>query len=215
VERQRVVPVVREVCRQTKVPVSVDTAKMAVARAALDNGARIINDVTGFQGDPHMIPLAVESGAGLCVMHMQGTPQTMQDRPTYDDVVHDIFTYLTERRDCLLNLGVDPRCICVDPGIGFGKTHEHNLQLLSHCHEFLALECPLLVGHSRKAFIGAVLGDKQADRTAGTIGVALALAAQGVHVLRVHDVKLVKQALTLFAVTGGMESPIRNTISGT
>jgi dihydropteroate synthase len=165
----------------------------------------IINDVTGFEGDPDMIPLASESRVGVCVMHMRGTPATMQDNPTYDDVVEDIAAYLRQRRDRLVEAGIAASRICLDPGIGFGKTHPHNLDLLRHCDRFLSLGCPLLVGPSRKAYIAHVLRDKQVDRTAGTIGVALSLAAQGVHVLRVHDVGPVKQALKLFASTGGLD----------
>ena len=164
----------------------------------------IINDVTGLEADPEMVPLALASRAGVCVMHMQGTPATMQDDPSYHDVVEEVHDHLRQRRDGLVNAGLDVSRICLDPGIGFGKTHQHNLELLRHCDRFLSLGCPLLVGPSRKGFISHVLGDKLADRTAATIGVALALATQGVHVLRVHDVGPVTQALRLFAATGGL-----------
>ena len=160
--------------------------------------------MTGLEGDPRMPGVARETGAGVCVMHMQGTPQTMQDDPQYGDVVEDIFGYLRERRDALLAHGLDRHKICLDPGIGFGKTHEHNLTLLAHCGRYHELGCPLLVGHSRKGFIGKVLGDKHADRTAGTIGIALALARQGVQIVRVHDVLPVRQALRLFDAVGGI-----------
>jgi dihydropteroate synthase len=204
-ELRRVVPVVAELCRRTDVPVSIDTYKSAVARAALDAGAEIVNDVTGMEHDPQMTGLAAESGAGVCVMHMQGTPRTMQDNPVYDDVVQDVLRYLAGRREALIAAGVAQDRICLDPGIGFGKTHEHNLALLSHCRHFHELGCPLLVGPSRKGFIGKVLGDKQKDRTAGTIGVALALAAQGAQIVRVHDVGPVRDALLLFEASGGWE----------
>ncbi len=204
-ELQRVAPVVADVCRRTSVPVSIDTYKAAVARAALDAGAEIINDVTGMVHDPAMPALAAESGAGVCVMHMQGTPQTMQDDPGYDDVVEDVFCYLAARRDALIAAGVAKERICLDPGIGFGKTHEHNLTLLAACRRFHALGCPLLVGPSRKGFIGKVLDDTEADRAAGTIGVVLALAVQGVQIVRVHDVGPVRQALLLFEASGGLE----------
>jgi dihydropteroate synthase len=204
-ELRRVVPVVAELCRRTDVPVSIDTYKSAVARAALDAGAEIVNDVTGMEHDPQMTGLAAESGAGVCVMHMQGTPRTMQDNPVYDDVVQDVLRYLAGRREALIAAGVAQDRICLDPGIGFGKTHEHNLALLSHCRRFHELGCPLLVGPSRKGFIGRVLGDKQKDRTAGTIGVALALAAQGAQIVRVHDVGPVRDALLLFEASGGWE----------
>jgi len=138
-------------------------------------------------------------------MHMQGTPQTMQDNPTYHDVVDDIYKYLQRRRDELLAAGVQQIRICLDPGIGFGKTHFHNLSLLTNSHRFLNLGCPLLVGHSRKGFIGKVLADKEADRMAATIGVTLALARQGVQVIRVHDIAETSQALRLFDAVGGLD----------
>ncbi len=175
-ELRRVLPVVRGVCRQSKVPVSIDTSKAVVARAALDCGAQIINDVTGLEGDAAMLALAVESQAAVCAMHMQGTPATMQNCPAYGDVVAEIWQYLLARRDFLYGAGVAPARICLDPGIGFGKTHQHNLTLLAHCYRFRELGCPVLVGHSRKGFIAHVLADKQADRLPGTIGAALSLS---------------------------------------
>jgi len=204
-EVHRVATVVARLCELAKVPVSIDTSKAAVAREALAAGAEIINDVTGLTGDPQMASLAVDSGVGVCVMHMQGTPRTMQDDPSYADVVEDIFGYLRDRRDALLAEGIQRARLCLDPGIGFGKTHEHNLVLLSRCARYHALGCPLLVGHSRKGFIGSVLGDASADRTAGTIGVALSAARRGVQVLRVHDVARVREAMLLFEATGGMD----------
>ncbi|MDA1054276.1 MAG: dihydropteroate synthase [Planctomycetota bacterium] len=205
-ERKRVIPVIEAICEQVDIPVSIDTSKEIVARDAIAAGVEIINDVTGLEGDPRMVPLALESGAGICAMHMQGTPQTMQDAPVYDDVVVDIHRYLAARRDSLLASGFDHARICLDPGIGFGKTHQHNLTLLANCHRFHDLGCPLLVGHSRKGFIGKVLTDKEADRTAATLGVSIALALQGVHVIRVHDVAETSQALKLFAAVGGFDS---------
>jgi dihydropteroate synthase len=202
-ELRRVLPVITRLREQTSVPLSIDTTKAVVAREALRCGAEIINDVTGLAGDPEMVPLAVASGAGVCVMHMQGTPATMQDNPRYHDVVQEVYDYLRQRRDDLVAAGVDVARLCLDPGIGFGKTHQHNLELLQHCERFVALGCPVLVGPSRKGFIAHVLRDKHGDRTAGTIGVVLALAAQGVQVVRVHDVGPVKQALRLFAAAGG------------
>jgi dihydropteroate synthase len=206
-ELRRTVPVVQAVCERTRVPVSIDTSKAKVAAEAVAAGAQIINDVTGLEGDPAMLAVALESGAGVCAMHMQGTPQTMQDNPAYRDVVEEVLEYLRKRRDALLGSGIPGDRICLDPGVGFGKTHQHNLTLLANCHRFHELGCPLLVGHSRKGFIAHVLGDKQADRTAGTIGVALALARQGVQILRVHDVRQVKQALVLFHAVSGIMAP--------
>ena len=204
-ELRRVIPVVQAIAEKTKVPISVDTSKARVAYEAIAAGAEIINDVTGLTGDPQMMTIARESGAGICAMHMQGTPQTMQDHPHYEDVVEEIADYLRARRDALEAAGIPRDRICLDPGIGFGKTHEHNLELLVHCHRFHALGCPLLVGHSRKGFIAKIIGDKERDRTAGTIGVALALARQQVQVIRVHDVQPVRDALLLFAASGGID----------
>jgi len=204
-ELRRVLPVVRALCQQTNIPVSIDTSKARVAAEAIAAGAEIINDVTGFEGDPEMVSVAVESGVGVCAMHMQGTPQTMQDHPVYGDIVSEIGVYLCQRRDALLDAGVDAARICLDPGIGFGKTHQHNLSLLAASGTFHRFGCPLLIGHSRKGFIGHVLGDKLADRTAATVGVSLALARQGIQVLRIHDVLPTKHALHLFLAAGGLQ----------
>jgi dihydropteroate synthase len=205
-ELRRVLPVIEAVLHsQPAAVLSIDTSKAPVAKAALAAGVEIINDVTGTSGDPAMIEVAVAGGAGVCAMHMQGNPQSMQDNPFYDDVVDEIYAYLCERRDALTAAGIDRQRICLDPGIGFGKTHEHNITLMANCHRFHDLGCPLLVGHSRKAFIGKLIGNKEADRTAGTIGGALALARQGVQVIRVHDVAAIRQALILFETCGGLE----------
>lgn len=198
---RRVLPVIRTLSRQTTVPISIDSCSSIVAQAALDEGVQIINDVTGLQGDPLMLDVAVRSRAGICVMHMQGSPATMQDNPVYDDVVADVYQYLQRRRDALLDAGIEADRICLDPGIGFGKTHQHNVALLRNCARFLELGCPVLVGHSRKGFIGHILGDRRADRLAGTIGVAIALAIARTSVLRIHDIGPVRQALDLFAAT--------------
>ena len=204
-ELRRVIPVVAELSRRAAVPISIDTSKARVAREAVEAGAEIINDITALAGDAAMPQVARETQAGVCAMHMQGTPQTMQDNPSYADVVADVLAYLRERRRSLVAAGIDPERLALDPGIGFGKTHQHNLTLLSHCDRFHELGSPLVVGPSRKGFIAKILQDKQADRTAGTIGVALSLASQGVQIIRVHDVEPVRQALLLFEATGGIE----------
>ncbi len=201
---RRVLPVVKGLVGKTKVPISIDTSSSQVAQACLDAGAEIINDVTGLSGDHAMVEVARHSGAAVCVMHMQGTPQNMQDNPTYSDVVEDVFAYLKSRLAALVGAGLDPQRIALDPGVGFGKTHEHNLTLMAGCWRMHELGRPLLVGHSRKGFIGKMIGDQDADRTAGTIGAALALAAQGVQIVRVHDVRPVREALLLFEATGGI-----------
>lgn len=194
-ELRRTQPVVAGLAACVTVPLSIDTSKAPVAAAAIEAGAEVINDVTGLAGDPAMLSLAVDSGAGVCAMHMQGTPQTMQDDPQYDDLVGEIHDYLAARRDALLAAGLQRERICLDPGIGFGKTHEHNIELMANCWRLHDLGCPLLVGHSRKGFLAKIIGDKLADRTAATVGAAIALALQGVQVIRVHDVRPVREAL--------------------
>jgi dihydropteroate synthase len=204
-ELSRVLPVVQAFCNMSDRPVSIDTSKAEVAEAAIAVGAEVVNDVTGLAGDPRMIDVVRQTGAAPVVMHMQGTPQTMQDNPHYDDVVAEVLDYLNDRRESLVAAGIEREKICLDPGIGFGKTHEHNLTLLAHCRRLHELGCPVLVGHSRKGFVGKVLGDKSANHVAGTVGVACALAVQGVQILRVHDVAAVNQALRLFEATGGFD----------
>ncbi len=207
-ELRRVVPVLRSLCRQTHVPVSIDTSKAQVAQSALDCGAEIINDVTGLEGDPEMVGLALRSGAGVCAMHMHGTPATMQDDPVYDDVVEEVAAYLAARRDCAGRGGCGS--VADLPGSGDRVRQDAPAQPAAAGAAAIActaLGCPLMVGHSRKGFIAHVLGDKHGDRTAGTIGVALALAAQGVQVLRVHDVRPVRQALLLYAAATCGELP--------
>lgn len=203
-ELRRVIPVVQALAERTKTPISIDTSKARVAKEAMAAGAEIINDVTGLEGDPAMLAVALDTQAGVCAMHMRGTPQTMQNDPRYDDVEAEIHAYLAARRDALLAAGVDRERICLDPGIGFGKTHQHSLTLMSRCERFHDLGCPLLVGHSRKSFINHVLQDKQADRMWGNLGVSLSLAMRRIQVLRVHDIRPIAEALRLFAATGGL-----------
>jgi dihydropteroate synthase len=207
-EIRRTADVVRGLAHESGVPVSIDTSKAEVARRALDSGAEIINDVTGLEGDPAMLGVAIESRAGICAMHMQGTPATMQIDPRYDDVVEDIFQWLAARRDALLAAGIDRERICLDPGIGFGKTHAHNLALVRHAGRFVDLGCPILVGHSRKGFIGKSLERSlgrpatEGERDAATAGMACRLAAAGIQIVRVHAVGLVRSALEGFSVGG-------------
>lgn len=204
-ELRRIAPVIAGLRRQTDLPLSIDTSKTAVAREAIDAGAEIINDITGLTGDRDMLGLAVDSAAGVCVMHMQGTPQTMQVNPAYDDVQAEVAAYLRQRRDVLMAAGIAADRIALDPGIGFGKSTEHNVRLMSSAWRLHELGCPVLIGHSRKGFLRKVAGDATADLAPLTIGAALALARQRVHVIRVHDVAAVRHALSLFAACGGLE----------
>lgn len=202
-ELSRVAPVLEALQGRVSAPISIDTSKAEVARAAIELGAEIINDVTGLTADPEMLPLAVHSQTGVCAMHMQGTPQTMQDHPSYQNVLDDIYHYLSQRDQALLQAGVDPERICLDPGIGFGKTHEHNLELVSHAERFHGLQRPILIGHSRKGFIGKLIGDKNSERTTGSVAISLLLAQKGIQILRVHDVLQTRQALVCFQACGG------------
>lgn len=201
-ELKRITPVLEALSGRLQTPISIDTSKASVAQAAIDLGAQIINDVTGLTGDPAMLELAVSSGAGICAMHMQGNPRTMQDDPNYDDVVEDIISYLQQRDQALLASGVKAESICLDPGIGFGKTHEQNLELLENAERFLELNRPILIGHSRKGFVGKLIGDQAGNRTAGTVGLSLGLATKGIQILRVHDVRASRDALNCFKAMG-------------
>jgi dihydropteroate synthase len=207
-EIKRVVPVIKGIVKQTKIPVSIDTSKAIVARAAIDVGAQIINDVTGLVGDRDMLTVAAKSGAGLCAMHMQGTPQTMQDHPQYENVVREIHAYLVQRKLILLDAGIPMERICLDPGIGFGKSHQHNVQLLADCDQYHDLGCPLLIGHSRKGFIGKILGDKDADRDAATLAITLMLAQKRIQVIRVHEVAETVKSLQVFDAVGGIDGHV-------
>jgi dihydropteroate synthase len=201
-ELRRVVPVVAELASRISVPISVDTTKAAVAAAALKAGAEIVNDVSGLTFDPEMPAVCRDHSAGVVCMHIKGTPQTMQLDPRYDDVVGEVERYFLERLDALEAAGIPPERVVLDPGIGFGKTAAHNVDLLAATDRLRRLGRPLLVGHSRKRFLKAVLGRPVEERTAGTIGVAVALAGLGVDYLRVHDVQAVRDALVAWkAVT--------------
>lgn len=206
-ELARVTEVVQRLAAETSVPVSIDTSKAVVAKRAIELGAEIINDVTGLEGDPAMLAVARDSGVGICAMHMQGTPATMQQDPRYGDVVAEIHDYLRARRDALVAAGIPLEKICLDPGIGFGKTHAHNLALMAASGQFLDLGCPVLIGHSRKGFVAKVLEGAlsrpatEADRDAGTAGAACALAAAGIQIIRVHNVGMARAALELFLAT--------------
>ncbi len=202
-ELARVRPVVTALSRDVAVPISVDTRRAEVARACLEAGASIINDVSGFR-DPAMVRLATECDAGLVVMHMLGEPKTMQDDPHYTDVVADVAEFLVTQARMLEERGVDPGRIAVDPGIGFGKTTEHNLEILRRLDEFAALGYPLLVGASRKRFIGQLLDEPDpARRVQGSVAVAMWAGIHGADIVRVHDVAETVQSLGIRAAIAG------------
>ncbi len=196
-ELRRVVPVVAEVAKRTGVLISIDTMKAEVARACLEAGALIVNDVSGFR-DPAVIEVARAHRAGMVVMHMRGDPPTMQSDPQYNDVVADVTTYLQERLRVLGECGIPPEVVCLDPGIGFGKTMPHNLELLANLDSVAKLNRPVCLGVSRKGFIGKLCGRELAERDTGSLAVACFAAARGqAHVLRVHDVRGARDAAIL------------------
>jgi dihydropteroate synthase len=187
-EVARVIPVIRALAGRAVVPISVDTRKAVVARAALDAGASIVNDISA-GADPGMFAAVRGAGAGLVLMHMQGEPKTMQDEPTYQDVVAEVRGFLGARMDAAVAAGIDRRHLSVDPGIGFGKSLEHNLALLRDLARLHDLGVPVLVGPSRKRFIGALTQTEADDRVEGTAGAVAWCAAQRADIVRVHDVR--------------------------
>jgi dihydropteroate synthase len=188
-ELRRVVPVVEALAGRVGVPISVDTMKAEVARRALAAGASLINDVSALRYDDDMVDVVAESGKPVCLMHMKGEPKTMQDDPRYDDVVEEVLRFLEERMTFALARGLREDQLMVDPGIGFGKSVEHNLALLRHVDRFTALGRPVVLGTSRKRFLGAILGATPADRTTGTVATTVIGLLAGAHVFRVHDVR--------------------------
>jgi dihydropteroate synthase len=192
-ELRRVEPVVAGLAGAATV--SIDTSKAAVAEAALDAGAKIVNDVTALRGDGGMAALCAERGVSVVLMHMPGDPRTMQDDPRYGDVVYDVKAFLAERTEAAVDAGIAEERIWLDPGIGFGKTLEHNLELLRRLGELRDLGRPLVIGTSRKSFIGKVDGSEVGNRLGGTIASSVLAAAEGADVLRVHDVAELTQAL--------------------
>jgi dihydropteroate synthase len=187
-ERRRLVPVVAAVAKAVSVPISVDTSKAEVAKAAIDAGAIMVNDVTALRGDSAMVGVVAQAGVALVLMHMQGTPDIMQHAPRYDDVVGEVAQFLAERVRYAIDQGVARDRIVVDPGIGFGKTLGHNLDLLANLRVFAELGYPLLVGPSRKGFIGQLTDQSVEARGWGTAGVVALAVEQGANILRVHDV---------------------------
>ena len=197
-ELRRVVPLIKVLARRTDIPISIDTSKAEVARQALQAGARIVNDISGLRLDPEMIEVCRESRCGVVVMHMQGNPQTMQFEPRYSDVVEEICEYFRERLQTLGHNGIDAERIVLDPGVGFGKTAQHNVEILSNIGCFRALGRPVLIGHSRKRFLRKIVGRDVDESLFGTVGVSVALAQQHTDIVRVHDVVANRDAITAY-----------------
>ncbi len=194
-ELDRVGPVLEGVRAAEDIAISIDTSKVAVAEVALDIGAEIVNDVTALRSEPQLAALCAERGCGLVLMHMQGTPRTMQEDPSYDDVVDDVKAFLAERIEFAISEGVAEERIWVDPGIGFGKTVEHNLELLRRLGELGDLGRPIVIGASRKSFLGKLTGREVGERLGGTIASNVLALLGGAEVFRVHDVAELRQAL--------------------
>jgi len=200
-ELRRVVPVI-EGLAGAGARLSIDTSKAAVAAAAIDAGATIVNDVTALRGDPEMAALVAAAGCDVCLMHMLGEPRTMQRDPRYGDVVDDVKAFLAARLAFAVDTGIAAERVWLDPGIGFGKTIDHNLELLARLHEIVALGRPVVVGTSRKSFLGTITGrDDAADRVPGTIATNVLALARGARVFRVHDVAQARDALLVAAAT--------------
>jgi len=196
-ELHRIIPVIRELSRQVSVPLSVDTYKANVAEEALDAGAQIVNDVSGLRFDPRMTQVTAAYDCPVVVMHMQGSPQTMQMDPRYDDVMNDIVAYLREGIERHCDAGGDPRQVVVDPGIGFGKTVQHNLEILKRLQELAVLDRPIMIGTSRKSFIGKVLGCEVHERQVGTLATIAVGVMHGVHIVRTHETGVARQVVDM------------------
>jgi dihydropteroate synthase len=215
-ELERVVPVIAGLHdRGVAAQMSIDTSKAAVAAAALDAGATLVNDVTALRGDPEMAGLVAARGAQCCLMHMLGEPRTMQDDPRYGDVVAEVKAFLEERMAFAAAAGVAEEKILLDPGIGFGKTAEHNLELLARIDEIVALGRPVVIGTSRKSFLGKITGRPVDDRLAATITTNVLAYERGARVFRVHDVAPVRDALVMAAATVRRRWPTTPTTSTT
>lgn len=194
-ELRRVIDVISRLRSRTDRLISIDTTKAEVARQSLAAGADIVNDISGLTFDPEMIDVCAESECGVVCMHILGTPRTMQNEPSYGDVVAEVCQFLSSRLSHLESRGIARPRVVTDPGIGFGKTAQHNVALLSNIARLRSLGRPVLIGHSRKRFLAKVLGRAVEERQAGTIGVAIAVASQSADIIRVHDVRQTKDAL--------------------
>jgi len=202
VERGRVLPVIADlVSARVRAQISVDTSKASVAAAALEAGASLVNDVTALRGDPSMAEVVAGAAADCCLMHMLGEPRTMQQDPRYEDVVSDVKAFLSERLEYAVRAGIAEQRIMLDPGIGFGKTVEHNLELLRRLDELVALGRPIVIGTSRKSFLGRLTGREVDQRLPGTIATNVLAYERGARVFRVHDVAPVYDALAVTAAT--------------
>lgn len=202
-EMRRVLPVIERLAKRCEAVISIDTQKPAVAKAGLDAGASIVNDIAANRQSTEMWQVVAEARAGYVCMHMQGTPQTMQTEPHYDDVLQEVGDFFSERLTRLAEHGVNSEQVALDPGIGFGKELEHNIKLLSGIHQLIISGRPLLIGASRKSFIGKLLGTPSNERLPASLACAACAAAEGAHIVRVHDVAETVQAVRMAEALSG------------
>jgi dihydropteroate synthase len=206
-ELNRIVPVLRMLSDRLEIPISIDTTKAEVARAALAGGAAIINDISALSADPEMAAVVASAGAGVVLMHMQGTPATMQVNPRYTDVVADVYDFLAHRIEWAEGRGIPRQRIALDPGIGFGKTREHNLKILRNLERFANLGCAILIGVSRKGILGSITGRPVSERAAASVAAALEACLRGARVVRVHDVAEMADAIRVWTALKRWECP--------
>ena len=202
-EMRRVLPVIERLAKRCEAVISIDTQKPAVAKAGLDAGASIVNDIAANRQSTEMWQVVAEARAGYVCMHMQGTPQTMQTEPHYDDVLQEVGDFFSERLTRLAEHGVNSEQVALDPGIGFGKELEHNIKLLSGIHQLIISGRPLLIGASRKSFIGKLLGTPSNERLPASLACAACAAAEGAHIVRAHDVAETVQAVRMAEALSG------------
>ena len=196
-EMARVIPVISALSKEIPVPISIDTYKSKVAQAALNAGASMINDVSALRLDPHMATVAAEANVPVILMHMQGTPESMQLHPVYDNLIREIMDFLKGAVARCKSAGIKENLVILDPGIGFGKTFDHNLSVIHHLEKFKALKKPLLVGPSNKAFIGQILGREAHERDTGTMATVAACVMNGAHIIRAHNVKMAAETIKI------------------
>lgn len=201
-EMDRVIPVIQSLTKEIKIPISIDTVKAHVAKEALNAGACMINDVSAMKLDPAMAPFAAAAGVPVILMHMKGTPRTMQENPVYEDLISEIIEFLSEAAERAARAGVNRDLIILDPGIGFGKTFDDNLMIIRELRRFRGLGRPLLLGTSRKAFLGRILGNPAFNRDNGTMATVAAAVLNGAHIIRVHNVKLAVETVRVADAIG-------------
>jgi dihydropteroate synthase len=196
-ELSRVIPVIRQLSREISIPISIDTYKSKVALEALNAGASMINDISALRLDPHMAAVAAKAHVPVILMHMQGTPENMQLKPRYDNLLGEIMDFLNNAVQRSRSAGIKENLIILDPGIGFGKTFDHNLSVIHHLEKFRALKKPLLLGPSNKAFIGRILGKEADERDTGTMAAVAACVMNGAHIIRAHNVKMAAETIQI------------------